>query len=109
MLEQLLNSLAAGLRFSGFATASKPELDQSAQVGPFANNLGVGLDIGHRGRVFRQFAQVGESTQIGLVRELLGQGHHVEGFILMREVRDGLENRPMLGAKKILGHQPVGQ
>src|SRR5690606_9481652 len=80
------------------------DADQLAQGGALVNDLSVGLDVGHRGRVLRQFAEIGATAhlrQMPFLVQLLGQGHHVERRIALGQGEDGTEDQPVVMAIEV--------
>src|SRR5690606_35514812 len=68
------------------------DLDQLPQHRLVAHDLGVGGDVGGRGRGARQLDQVGTAGDLfgqALRLEPFTQGHRVVGAVLLRQFADG--------------------
>ena len=102
----LVEDLLAGAPLGGIGAVSDlvADADQLTQGRAFTNDLRVGLDVGHRRRVLRQFAQVGQTAdlrQLTFLVQLLGQGHDVERRIALGQLEDRPEDQAMVVAIEV--------
>ena len=108
LLELLLQIRCGHFRLIGFAIAGEAELHEPPAMGALAHDLRIGTDVGHRWHVPGQLAEVSQPAGFGLVVELLGQAHHIEGDRGTGERLDGLEDQPVLLMEEVLGTELVG-
>ena len=90
---------ALALRRVGHVGDVVADADQLTQGCTLADDLRIGLDVGHRGRVLGQLAEVAETSdlaQVALLVQLLGQGHHVERRVALGQGEDGAEDQPVV-------------
>ena len=77
----------------------------------FAHDIGIGTDIGCTGGILGQRRQVGLAAhvvQLLAALQLLGQGHHVEGLLLVGQDTDHAKDKLVLAAVEIFRPHPVG-
>lgn len=100
---------AAPFRVEGAVGDLVADADQLAQGGALADDLRVGLDVGDRGNVLRQFAEIGQAADLGqlsFLLQLLGEGHHVDRLVGLGQLVDGAEDQAMVMAVEIaVGHR----
>ena len=87
------------------------DFDQLPQHGLVAHDLGIGDDVGGRGRGAGQFDQVGAAGDLfGLAHRFkpLAQLHRVVGAVLLREFADGAVDQLVVATIEILVGEDVG-
>ena len=90
---------AAPFRVEGAVGDFGADADQLTQGRALAHDLGVGLDVGDRRRVFRQLTEVAQATHLrGLtfLVQLLGKGHDVDRGVLVCQLGDGAEDQAVV-------------
>src|SRR5690606_15149705 len=102
----LVENLLAGTAFRRIGTVGDlvADADQFAQGGALTNDLRIGLDVGYRRCVLRQFGEISQATdlrQLPLLVQLFGQGDDVEGLVTFGQLEDRAEDQTMVMAVEI--------
>ncbi|MND80497.1 hypothetical protein D3C80_722690 [compost metagenome] len=95
---------ATPLRVVGAVADLVADADQLTQGGALADDLRVGLDVGHRGGVLGQLAEIGQTAGLGqlpFLVQLLGQGDHVERLVALGQLVDGAEDQAVIVAIEV--------